>query len=255
MAGFFFGRIIQLCMFRSCSNIAGNSASIDLAAGRGRASGRPVSAYIASRSIERLEAMTDHLTPLASGGLKRRALLRGGFLIGGLAAAGLATPVLTGVARATGTGFQGNWTWCKNCQLLYFGPKQSNSHCPAGGNHYGYKEGSDNYELIYDLTATAYEQPNWSWCGKCQGLFYYPNVGKSYCPDGGNHAVGAGSYNYSVAYSYQATSGGYQLGWNWCNKCQGLFFTESTVGENICPKDHLNHDGTGSFAYGVAEPY
>lgn len=43
-------------------------------------------------------------------------------------------------------------------------------------------------------------QANWSWCNKCQGLFFGPNAAKSACPKGGTHD-GTGSYNYSLPFT------------------------------------------------------
>lgn len=47
---------------------------------------------------------------------------------------------------------------------------------------------------------TAQLQDGWSWCPKCQGLFYQPNVALSVCPAGGNHGTGT-SNDYSLLYA------------------------------------------------------
>lgn len=38
-------------------------------------------------------------------------------------------------------------------------------------------------------------QTGWSWCAKCQGLFYGPHAADSHCPAGGAHTVGAWQYD------------------------------------------------------------
>ncbi|WP_305794187.1 M57 family metalloprotease [Myxococcus landrumensis] len=86
-------------------------------------------------------------------------------------------------------------------------------------------------------------QPSWTWCSKCQGLFYGGNP-SSRCPAGGTH-VNTGSYNYHLAYNIAPTAG-WQGGWRWCNKCQGLFYGGNP--SSVCPSGG-NHDGSGSHDY------
>lgn len=88
---------------------------------------------------------------------------------------------------------QPDWAWCTKCQGLGYGPGFGSSACPAGGTHDG--TGSGNYTLDFvgdDTPAT--EQQGWSWCHRCQGLFYSLNLAGP-CPAGGTHDnTGSGAY-------------------------------------------------------------
>jgi len=67
-------------------------------------------------------------------------------------------------------------------------------------------------------------QDSWSWCDKCQGLFYGPFQPNSWCPAGGQHDRSE-SNDYSLGYGLPSTPGQpQQSGWYWCRKCQGLFY-------------------------------
>lgn len=50
-----------------------------------------------------------------------------------------------------------------------------------------------------DSMASVQVQNGWSWCSKCQGLFYGLAVASSVCPAGGQHA-GNGSFPYALPY-------------------------------------------------------
>jgi hypothetical protein len=136
--------------------------------------------------------MTEEVLP----GPSRRALLRKGLLLGaGAVAVGVAAPLLTGAGTAqayvSGQGGQPPWLWCDQCQGLFYGPFQSSSWCPYGGQHNGSE--SESYFLNYgyasgsDLPKPGPAQPDWAWCDNCMGLFYGPFQGNSYCPRGGQH--------------------------------------------------------------------
>ncbi|MFG1682755.1 twin-arginine translocation signal domain-containing protein [Nonomuraea sp. NPDC049269] len=104
------------------------------------------------------------------------------------------------------SGFQKGWRWCSKCQGLFYLPN-GNSHCPKGGAHNG--TGSFAYMLEVvppGTTVGGDEQAGWTWCRKCQGLFFGPFQADSYCPvfstnDALGHHTGGGiSYNYSLLY-------------------------------------------------------
>lgn len=52
---------------------------------------------------------------------------------------------MAGTAAPIVSGTQVNWRWCDKCQSLFYGPHQSVSVCPKGGQHDGSK--SFNYSL------------------------------------------------------------------------------------------------------------
>jgi hypothetical protein len=43
-------------------------------------------------------------------------------------------------------------------------------------------------------------QPNWRFCRRCLGLFWFGATGNGVCPAGGEHDA-SGSWNYSLPYS------------------------------------------------------
>jgi len=144
---------------------------------------------------------------------------------------------------------QDNWQWCSRCMgLAYFG----NSHvevsttetvvgigaCPAGGEHD--HSGSGNYALASAADGLA-GQNNWSWCVRCQGLYFIGNGSHGQCPAGGPHAE-EGSGDYVLT---SADPG--QHGWRWCARCQGLFFSgDGSLG--VCPAGGP-HSTAGSGDY------
>ena len=111
---------------------------------------------------------------------------------------------------------------------------------------------SYNYELRHYGHGTG-EFPNvqqgWTWCSKCQGLFYGSNVGSS-CPAGGTH-VNTGSFNYALDFGGDGTAPpqGAQPGWRWCSKCQGLFYGGlGSARMGVCPAGGT-HVNTASYNY------
>lgn len=219
--------------------------------------------------------MTDE-APDPTEGHTRRSLLRGGLVTGfGAALIGIASPALTGVARAATASpasartprlatraralsaetysWQSYWAYCANCAGTWYTHNGVPGYCPyqAGGH---IKSPSYGYEILYDVsgaTGTPPPQPSWSWCSRCQQLFYGPKVSSSYCPapGGGRHIVG--TWNYSLLYNSPGDP--WQAGWFWCSNCQALFFAAlggDTGG--FCPKTAADHDGRSSFNYDMA---
>ncbi len=146
---------------------------------------------------------------------------------------------------------QSNWRWCNRCQGLFFaGSGSVGGVCPAKGIHSD--AGSSNYEVA----TSGSGQSDWRCCSKCQGLYYagswkyigVPDLGV--CPAGGSHAD-TGSSNFTLA-----DSGSGQSDWQWCNKCQGLFYAGNWeyigVPElGVCPAGGA-HSNTGSGNYVLA---
>jgi hypothetical protein len=207
------------------------------------------------------QTMTD-VTPQATGGLSRRTLLRSGLLVGGATAAGIATPALTGVAQAYSYSTQTWWTYCDNCLGLFYGPNQASSYCPSAPGspvpHVGYSTPplSWDYLLFYDWSQPpASVQTGWNYCNQCQGLFYGPNQGNSYCPAGhfnGNYLQHQNYYEaryldtYDYGLYYNSAPPGYQGNWNWCRNCQGLWYTTGPDNNN-CPAGGLHATGARNY--------
>jgi len=93
---------------------------------------------------------------------------------------------------------------------------------------------------LYDTN--VFQQANWRWCHKCQGLYFAGNPG-SKCPAGGAHDH-TGSGNYSLLDNAVGAHG--QNNWRWCHKCQGLYFGGNPGSK--CPAGGA-HDHTGSGNY------
>lgn len=88
------------------------------------------------------------------------------------------------------------------------------------------------------------EQTGWSWCSKCQGL-YFAGSGESSCPSGAEHdATGSGHY---VVDDNPGSHPHGQPQWSWCHKCQGLAYGPQ-LGASHCPAGD-QHDGSGSGDY------
>jgi hypothetical protein len=183
----------------------------------------------------------------------RRVLLRTG-LLAGAAMAGIAAPLLTGTGTAQasvpGVGQQPGWAWCDRCQGLFFKPFQGSSACPAGSGGHNGSESLAYYLYYGEPSSPGYTgvQAYWSWCDKCQGLFYGPFQGSSWCPAGGRHSSGSDSFSYDMqygVYSSYENGTGWQEGWAWCDKCQGLFYLPFE-NSSYCPAGG-QHDGSESY--------
>jgi len=91
-----------------------------------------------------------------------------------------------------------------------------------------------------------FNQTNWRWCNKCQGLWFAGNPSKGACPGGDGHThSGSGDY-YTLVYN--TTFGANQQdNWRWCNKCQGLWFA-GNPSKGACPGgDGHTHSGSGDY--------
>jgi Common central domain of tyrosinase len=97
---------------------------------------------------------------------------------------------------------------------------------------------------LYDTN--VFQQSNWRWCHKCEGLYFAGNPG-SHCPAGGAHDQ-TGSGNYSLVANAPPAHG--QSNWRWCHKCQGMYFGGNPGSH--CPAGGA-HDQAGSGNYTVTE--
>jgi hypothetical protein len=148
---------------------------------------------------------------------------------------------------------QTNWRWCIKCQVLFYGSRVMNSHCPAGGTHSPVSQsGSGEYTLSYNVPIDSSQQNDWRWCNKCQGLFFGPNAASSHCPAGGTHSSvsQSGSGNYSLLHHYVSVDQSQQNEWRWCYKCQGLFFGGNAETSH-CPAggthSRVSQSGNGDY--------
>ena len=92
---------------------------------------------------------------------------------------------------------QPDWAWCHKCQALAYGPGFGSSACPSGGQHEN--AGSGNYTVDFVGEDTpASQQQGWSWCHKCQSMYYSLNPAGP-CAAGDTHDnTGSGAYAISM---------------------------------------------------------
>jgi M6 family metalloprotease-like protein len=109
----------------------------------------------------------------------------------------------------TVAGEQG-WRWCNKCAVLFYGPNQATSRCPAGNTHTA--TGSGQYTCPTDALP-LYPRWNqvdarWRRCRKCQSMFNAgPKNTFSNCGAGGQHD-GTGSPEYDFQMRMQRHSVG-----------------------------------------------
>jgi hypothetical protein len=98
------------------------------------------------------------------------------------------------------------------------------------------------------MPTTQFNQSNWRWCDKCQGLWFAGNPSKGSCPaDHGDHSH-SGSSNYTLTANAPAITPGVQTNWRWCDKCQGLWFAGNAPSMGACPAGG-GHTHPSSDAY------
>ncbi|MBB3094321.1 uncharacterized protein YkwD [Actinoplanes campanulatus] len=158
----------------------------------------PASRYgMLKRQQHGIEAKMEHARQLASAGMS---LTRRGLVIAGLGA----TAALAGLAvenTEKALGFwelqqqgQPDWRFCGKCNGMFFSGRdgtyyRQNQRCPASGLH---EPMGFNFVLPHDVPGSATAQPDWRFCGKCNGMFFSGRDGTYYrqnqrCPASGLH--------------------------------------------------------------------
>jgi hypothetical protein len=93
-------------------------------------------------------------------------------------------------------------------------------------------------------------QNGWRWCRQCQGLWFAGNPTLGVCPARGtigHDYIFSGDYTLPKASDDNWGTGG-QFGWDWCNRCAGLWYGRNNT--SACPAGG-GHDGTGSGGYAL----
>lgn len=202
-------------------------------------------------------------------GFSRRGVLRSG-LLAGLGAAGLIA-ASSAVARAdveesvTIDGHpytaQGLWAWCTVCSGLFWAPNVlPTGVCPAGGPHtlsgspteYWMLHGGAGWnDPAVDPNGV---QAGWSWCSRCDVLFWGNGAGGSWCPNPpvGHHTHTAGGTVYDMMFGTSWPASLFvQNSFAWCNACEGLFWSGKG---GKCPgtnNDAFPHTVGSSTNYGL----
>ncbi len=95
--------------------------------------------------------------------------------------------------------WQGNWWWCGNCYIMYWGGTSAGV-CPANGGAHTGPSSRESY-VTWIGNGTNGGQTGWRYCRNCHSMFWAgtsgTNTSNTYCPDGGNHTL-AGSHNYPI---------------------------------------------------------
>jgi hypothetical protein len=169
-------------------------------------------------------------------GIERRALLRGGVLLGlGATAVAATWAVESGTAHAANS--QPGWAWCDRCQQVWYWPHGFGS-CPAEsdfglGHAFAVtKYVSYNYRPEYAYEGSGYQQ-GWRFCKNCLSLFH-GNVKDGICCFHDGVHDGTGSYAYALWYDRNISNG--QPGWRWCKYCYTLFYGTRQI-DSACPRD------------------
>jgi hypothetical protein len=192
--------------------------------------------------------------PRREGGLGRRALIRNGLVVSaGVAMLGAGSAIRPGAARASTT--QNNWRRCIHCGGLCWAGDgdagQLPAHlgvCPYQGTGQPHSPGSLNMTLDSgDAAAAGSVQVGWRWCENCYGLFWA--AGKTQngvCPDGGHHVASGSIYDmYINALPYYNGENSF-TGWDWCGKCQGLYWGNGNNAAGLCPDGGTHIPGSGT---------
>jgi hypothetical protein len=160
---------------------------------------------------------------------------------------------------------QQKWRFCYRCNGLFFKPNGPGV-CPEGAGGHSDKTGSGtsgNYTLCVDASPVNAGSPKqasvppsalgwqagWRYCAKCGVLWMGANKG-SKCPGNpsGHVSLGSGNYFLLLRNGAQEEVGGLgQVGWRWCAKCQGLWFTG--LPGSKCPADGGAHTAANSGSY------
>ncbi|WP_317795240.1 CAP domain-containing protein [Actinoplanes sichuanensis] len=184
------------------------------------------------RQQQGIEADMEHARRRTGTGIS---LTRRGLVIAGLGASAVLAGLAGGkIEKAHGFSAlqqqgQPDWRFCGKCNGMFFSGRdgtyyRQNQRCPGSGLHepMGY-----NFVLPHDVPASATAQPDWRFCGKCNGMFFSGRDGTYYrqnqrCPASGLHEPMG--YNFVLPHDVPASATA-QPDWRFCGKCNGMFFS------------------------------
>jgi hypothetical protein len=114
---------------------------------------------------------------------------------------------------------------CKKCQVLYDNSSSNKGFCPADGHQH--ERGGFNYQLSFRF-AKPNTQSDWRRCKKCQAIFFN-GMGQGRCAadvDARDPHTADMARDFGVPYGDSETEH-VQTGWEFCTKCNGLFYSRS----------------------------
>jgi hypothetical protein len=101
-------------------------------------------------------------------------------------------------------GFQSQWAWCNNCQVLFYGPDVATSGCAwayvtrsQNARYYPHRGGTTNYALPFNAKPQDLRnyQAGWNYCPACRNIYHGSGNPAGYCVNTGTkHTPGATPY-------------------------------------------------------------
>ncbi len=153
--------------------------------------------------------------------------------------------ILPAIETGGGRG-QSEWHFCRKCCGLFWNMDPWLSACPAGDQHEaagwnfvlpsvetgGGAHSPIGLQFILPAkeTGAGDGQPDWRYCGKCGGLFWWGNSQPGTCPRGGGHAPTG--WNFVLPLSEAGGAG--QSDWYFCIRCGGLYW-DGDSNKGVCP--------------------
>jgi hypothetical protein len=144
---------------------------------------------------------------------------------------------------------------CKKCQTLYNDDSSSKGFCPADGRHH--ERGGFNYQLTFGIH-TSDAQSGWRRCKRCEAIFFNGEE-KGRCPADVNardpHTPDM-ARDLSVPHGRPETDH-VQAGWEFCTKCNVLFFarsTEANMDHCTAGGEHVLHPDAFHFTLVHGQP-
>jgi hypothetical protein len=116
---------------------------------------------------------------------------------------------------------------CKKCQTLYDDRARGKSFCPADGQRH--EPGKFDYQLQFGIAEQS-TQSDWRRCQHCQAIFFngYAHGRCPSDPGAKQPHVADPAQDFHVPYG-RAENDHVQAGWEFCVKCNVLFYSGSTT--------------------------
>ncbi|MDX6633936.1 MAG: hypothetical protein QOF06_139 [Solirubrobacterales bacterium] len=145
---------------------------------------------------------------------------------------------------------------CKKCQSLYDNNSSSNKgFCPADGQ--SHERSNFDYQLTFGISERN-AQSNWRRCTRCQAIFFngYQQGRCPADPDAREPHRADPARDFRIPYG-RPESEHVRAGWEFCTKCDALFYAHSQAPEeNHCTAggEHQAHPDAYRFALTHGRP-
>lgn len=138
---------------------------------------------------------------------------------------------------------------CRKCQTLYnSNPPSAQGSCPADGHTH--EKTAFDFQLMFDIPQSD-AQSEWRRCTRCEAIFFNDKK-KGKCnadPDARDPHTPDMARNFGVPHGRPETEH-VQAGWEFCMKCNALFFARSDEPNmNHCTGggEHVSHPDAFHF--------